>query len=266
MPVPPLWFGIALTGLVGYFLDPALYWAGAAAVTLCVGLVASNRRFQHLVDAAGLDTGPDERSQLLDRLDKPGQERQLRIEQQCSELQRVLETAKAGEEHIQGVWQMAHLHLRLLAARTAASAVLSGRDGDGKSLQSQIDTLKARQAEPGIDADLHEALGDQRGVVEKRLGMQKEARRRQQLLDTELDRIREQVALIREQALLTSDPGSIRRSVDSLATFLNESGRWLQEQEAIFGGLDAITSDPFGTMGSDAEPRQRSNKRMGESQ
>jgi hypothetical protein len=267
MPVPPLWFGIAAAGLAGYFLAPAFVLMGGAAVLLFTGLVASNRRFQQVVDAGDVAPAPDERSLMLERLDEPGHARQMLLEQQCAELQRVLETAKAGAEHIEGVWQLAHLHLRLLAARSAAAAVLGDDARAGsKALAAQIDKLKGRQAQPDIDNDLREALGDQREVIEKRLAMQNEAHRRLQLLDTELDRIREQVALIREQALLTSDPGGIRRSVDSLATFLNESGRWLQEQEEIFGGLDTITSDPFGPSEGISQPRQRSNRRTGESQ
>jgi hypothetical protein len=97
--------------------------------------------------------------------------------------------------------------------------------------------------------------------------MRREASRRLQVLDAELERIREQIALIREQALLTSDPTAISRSVDALATFLNESGRWLQDQEKIFGELGSITADPFGPAQTGSSQQwQRSNKGAGELQ
>lgn len=179
----------------------------------------------------------------------------------------MLEGANAGHEHIQGVWQLAQLHLRLLAARSAADAVVSGRDGEaGKQLAVQAAVLTKRMAQPDIDQELREALDDQSKLLEKRLAVQGEARRRVQLVDAELDRIREQIALIREEALLTSDPGGIRRSVDSLAAFLNESGRWLQDQEEIFGGLDPLGTDPFGPTSPDLQQRKRNGSRMGESQ
>jgi len=271
MPVPPLWFAAILTGLLGYFINPALYWAGSAALILFTGIVASNRRFQNLVEATQGESGDeakdDERQQLLKRLDRESGERQARLEQQCQELERVLAGAKAGDEHIRGVWQLAQLHLRLLVTRNAAADVLDRSGGD--ALSKQIAKLNQRSAQPDNDPDLREALEDQRQVVEKRLAMQQEAKRRQQLLDAELDRIQEQIALIREQALLTTDPAGIRRSVDSLSTFLNESGRWLQEQEAIFGNMDSfdLGSATFSsTPDSTRRERESGGQRMGESQ
>jgi hypothetical protein len=88
-----------------------------------------------------------------------------------------------------------------------------------------------------------------------------------QVLDAELDRIREQIALIREQALLSSDPANISRSVDSLAAFLNESGRWLKDQEEIFGEIGGLSLSPYESALTSA-PRtgQRNSKRVGESQ
>ncbi len=247
MPVPPFWFAAVAVGLLGYFLNPALYLIGGGAILVCAGLIASSRRFQNAIDAVDLPPAPDERAILLSRLDQRGQQRQTKLEQQCTELQRVLESAKAGEEHIRGVWRLAELHLRLLSARSAAEAVLDSQDGEpGKRLPLQIKELKQRLSQPDIDKDLRETLEDQVNILEQRVAIQAEARRRLQVLDAELDRIGEQMALIREQALMTSDPAAIRRSVDALSTFLSESGRWLQDQEAIFGELDAITPDPFG--------------------
>ncbi len=247
MPVPPFWFAAVAVGLLGYFLNPALYLIGGGAILVCAGLIASSRRFQNAIDAVDQPPAPDERAILLSRLDQRGQQRQTKLEQQCAELQRVLESAKAGEEHIRGVWRLAELHLRLLSARSAAEAVLDSQDGEpGKRLPLQIKDLKQRLSQPDIDKDLRETLEDQVKILEQRVAIQAEARRRLQVLDAELDRIGEQMALIREQALMTSDPAAIRRSVDALSTFLSESGRWLQDQEAIFGELDAITPDPFG--------------------
>ena len=108
---------------------------------------------------------------------------------------------------------------------------------------------------------MRETLEDQAKILEQRLAIQAEARRRLQVLDAELDRIGEQMALIREQALMTSDPAAIRRSVDALSAFLSESGRWLQDQEAIFGELDAITPDPFGAGPAPSQNRQSARGR-----
>jgi hypothetical protein len=267
MPIPPLWFGAAAFALLGALVDPAFYVIGAGATAVCAGLIASNPRFRRAVDAGDQPPARDENAVLLDRLDSQGRTRQTRLEEQCVELQRILQAANAGAEHVQGVWQLAQLHLRLLAARSAAKTVVSAPDDeDGEPLSTQIEELERRLSQPDLDEELREALEDQGQVLKKRLEIRREARRRLQVLDAELDRIREQVALIREQALLTSDPAGIRRSVDALATFLNESNRWLQDQEQLFGELDLPTPDPFGPAQGGPQQWQRADKRAGEVQ
>jgi hypothetical protein len=267
MPIPPLWFGLAAFGLLGYFVDPAFYLIGGGATLVLTGSIASSGRFQRSVDAMNQAAPPDDKAVMRDRLDERGRERQARLEQQCAELQRVLESAKAGDEHIRGVWRLSDLHLRLMTARSSAEAVIASGEGEaGGRLPAQIKDLRQRLAQPDIDKDLREALEDQVKIAEQRLAIQAEARRRLKLLDAELDRIWEQLALIREQALMTSDPAAIRRSVDALTTFLSESGRWLQDQQEIFGELDIMTSDPFGPGTGGPQNWQRAGKRAGELQ
>lgn len=265
-PIPPFWFVGAAFGLLGFFLDPGFYLIGAGVTAACVGLVAGNARFRNAIDAVDLPPAPDQHDLLLDRLDAASKSRQAKIEDQCRQLQRVLETANAGNEHIQGVWQLAQLHLRLLVARFAADSVVSNAEGeDGKHLAGQLADLDHRLSQPDLDNDLRDALENQSKVLKDRIAMQTEAGRRLQVLDAELERIREQIALIREQALLTTDAAGISRSVDALSTFLNESSRWLQDQQAIFGELDA--PDPFGLAPeSGPQQRQRADKRAGELQ
>ncbi len=267
-PIPPFWFVGAAFGLLGFFLDPAFYLIGAGVTAACVGVVAGNARFREAIDAVEREPAPDQHVLLLERLDPQGRQRQARLEEQCKELQRVLEAANAGSDHIRGVWQLAQLHLRLLVARFAAASVVSNAEGeDGKHLSNQLAELDRRLAQANLDNDLREALEDQSKVLKERLAMQTEAGRRLQVLDAELERIREQIALIREQALLTTDASGISRSVDALSTFLNESSRWLHEQQEIFGELDAITADPLGLPPeSGPQQRQRASRRAGEMQ
>ena len=267
MPVPPLWFAVVASGLLGYFIAPPLALIGFGGTALFTGLLASSQRFRNTVDAPLLPPPEDEQVALQKRLDPESRGRQAKLEQQCAELQKVLETANAGQQHIAGVWQLAGLHMKLLVARSAAQSVTDHHD-ESKALDEQLADLKKRLAADGIDSDLKEALTDQQKILEQRLTMQTEAKRRLQVLDAELERIREQIALIREQALLASDPASISRSVDALATFLNESGRWLKDQEDIFGDIGGGADTTF-TAGPTAlsQPRQQRNgKRVGESQ
>lgn len=265
-PIPPFWFMGAAFGLLGVFLNPAFYLIGAGVTAACVGFVAGSARFRNAIDAGDLPPAPDRQALMLERLDDRSKARQSKLEGQCRELQRVLEGANAGSDHIRGVWQLAQLHLRLLAARSAADSVLTNADGeDSKRLSQQVAELDRRLSQQNLDDDLRHALEDQSKVLKERLAMQSEAGRRLQVLDAELERIHEQIALIREQALLTTDAAGISRSVDALSTFLNESSRWLHDQQEIFGELDA--PDPFGPTPEIAPQQgQRTGKRAGELQ
>lgn len=267
MPVPLLWFAVLASGLVGYFIAPPLALIGLGATAMFAGILASSRRFRNTVDAPLLQAPAEsEQSALLKRLDPWSRERHIKIEEQCQELQRVLETARAGHEHIAGVWQLVGLHLRLLVARTSAVAVTENRTERGRmSLADQLAEVKARLSAKELDSDLRETLEDQQRILEQRIGMRAEAARRIDVLDAELERIRDQMALMREQALLSSDPASIGRSVDGLAAFLNESGRWLKDQEEIFGEIGDLGSTPYVSTLSGSS-KQRNSKRVGESQ
>ena len=51
MPVPPLWFAVIASGLVGYFIAPPLALIGLGATAMFTGILASSKRFRSTVDA-----------------------------------------------------------------------------------------------------------------------------------------------------------------------------------------------------------------------
>ena len=100
MPVPPLWFAVIVSALLGAFISPALMLIGLGATGLTTAIIASNARFQLVVDARAYQPAPvaDNKTSLLARLDIPSRERQAKLETQCTALQQVLENANAGQE------------------------------------------------------------------------------------------------------------------------------------------------------------------------
>jgi hypothetical protein len=262
MPVAPAWFAMAAFALLGAFVDPAFYMIGGGLTAAFVGAVASSPRFRRTVDATDAPPVAPRADGLAD-LDAGALARQAELEERCTALREVLARAGASPDHIDGVFELAKLHRRLLAARAAAAAVLATAEGRGQEkLASEVERLERQLAQPNIDPELHGAVTSQVAVVRGRLAAQIEAERRVRVLDAELERIRDQVSLIREQALLASDAASVARSVDVLTAFLNESNRWLRDQQDIFGDLDAFAPDfPVAT-----ETRRRAAGRVGESQ
>jgi hypothetical protein len=65
-----------------------------------------------------------------------------------------------------------------------------------------------------------------------------------ELVDAEIGRLRQQVSLVREQALLMNQEGSMALSLDAVSASLNEANRWLKDQRELFAGLDNFTDEP----------------------
>ena len=75
-------------------------------------------------------------------------------------------------------------------------------------------------------------------VIDARQAGHADAQRRAEHVDAELNRIDQQIALIREQALLATDEERIGASLDALAASFNEASKWLSSQRDLLGALD----------------------------
>ena len=81
-------------------------------------------------------------------------------------------------------------------------------------------------------------------MIKSRQDAHRDAKRRRELVDAELARLRQQVSLVREQALLATDENNMAQSLDAVSASLNEANRWLRDQRDIFAGLDHFTDEP----------------------
>ena len=108
----------AAFGLLGFFLNPGFYLIGAGVTAACVGLVAGNARFRNTIDAADPRSRPRSAGPAAGTIGRPEQgSPDQASKSNANSCSACSETANAGSEHIQGVWQLAQLHLRLLVAR-----------------------------------------------------------------------------------------------------------------------------------------------------
>jgi hypothetical protein len=139
---------------------------------------------------------------------------------------------------------MAWLHLKLLAARASFAEVISVADRERKSLDDQERQCRERLAQTDTDEELRRSLEQQLEVIKSRQDAHRDAKRRRELVDAELERLRQQVSLVREQALLATDENNTAQSLDAVSASLNEANRWLREQRDIFADLDHFTDEP----------------------
>jgi len=245
MPIPPNWFGLATFGFLGAFINPGLWLIGLGVEGFYLWWLSKNHRFRNTVDAAaGFNDNTSRYENLLAHLDSAAQSRQYEIEQEAAEIVALLQRSEAHSSQIGDVRQMAWLHLKLLAARAAFAEVVAVAERERKKLEEQERRCRERLAASDTDDELRRSLEQQIEVILSRRAAHADAERRMELVDAELGRLRQQVSLVREQALLATEDGNMAQSLDALSASLNEANRWLKDQRELFAGLVMDDSPP----------------------
>jgi hypothetical protein len=245
MPIPPNWFGLATFGFLGAFINPGLWLIGLGVEGFYLWWLSKNQRFRNTVDAAaGFPDSTSRYENLLTHLDSAAQSKQYEIEQEAAEIVALLQRSDAHASQIGDVRQIAWLHLKLLAARASFAEVVAVADRERKKLDEQEKRCRDRLAAPDTDEELRRSLEQQIEVIRSRHAAHADAERRMELVDAELGRLRQQVSLVREQALLATDASSVAQSLDAVSASLNEANRWLKDQRELFAGLDNFTDEP----------------------
>jgi hypothetical protein len=245
MPIPPNWFGLAAFGLLGALVNPGLWLIGLGVEGFYLWTLSRSARFRAVVDAENGFTDSTSRYEtMLASLDSAAQSHQYDIEREAAEIVALLQRSDAHTSQIGDVRQMAWLHLKLLAARAAFAEVVTVADRERKKLDDQEKRCRSRLAATDTDEELRRSLEQQLEVIQSRHAAHADAGRRLELVDAELGRLRQQVSLVREQALLVTDENNMAESLDAVSASLNEANRWLKDQRELFAGLDNFTDEP----------------------
>ena len=245
MPVPPNWFGVAAFALLGAFVNPGLWLIGAGLEGLYLWTLARNARFRATVDAGAKGNDWHSRYNSLSmHLDEDARRRQESIEQQAREIVDLLSRTGATDSQKSDVRQMAWLHLKLLAARASILQVIAAAERDKRSIEDQERRVIDRLSDQMLSEELKRSLEQQLEVLRSRRAGHTDAQHRRELIEAELERLRQQVSLVREQALLATDEHSVASSLDALSASLNEANRWLKDQRELFAGLEGLTDEP----------------------
>jgi hypothetical protein len=260
MPVPPNWFALAAFALLGFFVNPGFWLIGAGLEGLYLWALARNPRFQSTVDASNGQSDWHARyGTLYGLLDEDSCNRQDIIEHRAREIVDLLSRTGATETQKSDVRQMAWLHLKLLAARASIQQVIGSAERERRNLEDQERRVIDRLGDATVSEELKRSLEQQLEVLRSRRSAHADAERRRELVDAELERLRQQVSLVHEQALLATDEHSVATSLDALSASLNEANRWLKDQRELFAGLEDLTDEPppADLLRPKASPRRR---------
>jgi hypothetical protein len=224
--------------LLGALINPGLWLIGLGLEGLYLWSLSRNQRFRNAVDAeAGVSDSATRYESLLAHLDSAARSQQYEVERESAEIVGLLQRSEAHSWQIGDVRQLAWLHLKMLAARASFAEVLDVAQRERKPLEEQERRCRDRLAEADTDEELRRSLEQQLQVIQSRRAAHSDAERRLELVDAEIGRLRQQVSLVREQALLATDANGIAHTLDALSASLNEANRWLKDQRELFTGL-----------------------------
>lgn len=275
MFVPPNWVGLATFGLLGYYLnEPGVWVLGAGLELGYLSLLATNARFQRLVGGA-VSAGAAQFSgqkvqQSLASLSPNDKERYRLLELGCQSILQLqfhgAADAPGYRMQAEALGRLTWMYLRLLVTRQSIQNVLiapaaprpgeprrntppplptAQADGESRLLQGRLADLKARLTDQTLTEDLRRSLTSQADLIQQRLDRRATAANKLAYIDAELTRIEQQVELIREQAVLSTDPESFSQKIDEIGATLSGTGEWIAEQQRVLGAMnDLIEGTP----------------------
>ncbi|PYV02565.1 MAG: hypothetical protein DMG10_14215 [Acidobacteria bacterium] len=254
MFIPPNWVGLGVLAFLGT-LNPGFWIMGAGLELGYLLLLSTNPRFQRVVAGLRISQEQHQRQARLDslvnQLGKGDQARYRNLVARCRTiLEQQVQTASAPpalEPQAEGLGHLSWIFLKLLVTRQAIEKILresAGTSIDVEPLEDRLESLQRRIAEPSLSEELRRSLTGQIEILRQRLAKRGEAREKLAFLDAELARIQEQVELLREQSVLSTDPEVVSQRIDEITTTLGGTTDWIREQQKVYGAMEDLLAEP----------------------
>ena len=250
MFVAPNWVGVGAFGLLG-ILNPGFWVLGVGLELGYLMLLATNPRFQRAIAAQPLSDANKEWNQriqkLLGRLTAADRRLYDALAERCRSIIDLQLHTGTGEPHgleaqADSLGRLSWMYLRLLVARRTVQQVLS--TSDPRDLRDRITMLERQQDNDSLSSELRRSLTGQIEILKQRLEQRSDAERKIAFIDAELERIAQQVELIREQAALSTDPELLSRRIDEIAATLSGTGQWIRDQQQVYGAMEDLLTEP----------------------
>jgi hypothetical protein len=253
MFVAPNWIGLGAFGLLG-MMDPGFWVVGAGLELGYLMLLATNSRFQRLVNALPMSEATQDWNKriqgLLARLDVNDRRTYDLLAQRCKSIidlqmhgASAADTPGGLETQADSLGRLSWMFLRLLVARRTIRHVI-GDPGDGGDLRKRLAALERQRNDEKLGEELRRSLAGQIDILNQRLQQRTDAERKLAFLDAELERIQQQVELIREQAALSTDPELLSQRIDEITATLGTTGQWIRDQQKVYGAMEDLLSEP----------------------
>jgi len=254
MFVPPNWIGLGMFGFLGV-LNPGFWIVGLGCELAYLAWLGTHPRFQRLVGGGQL-LEEQRRWQtklfnLIRELPPEDQQRYRALEARCQSILQQ-QSRNAGfspglGEQGEGLGRLAWIYLRLLLTREWIRKILRESPDSKettKELEERVTRLQEQLKQPSLSEDLRKSLTSQIEILQQRQDKRKEAVEKLAFLDAELIRIQEQVELLREQSVLSTDPEVVSQRIDQITTTLGGTNQWIRDQQKLYGAMEDLLAEP----------------------
>ena len=240
MPVSKMALGVfAVLGIA----NPGFWFLGAAVEVAYLGVLSSSSRFQRLVQGERLlEQAQSHDAQVVRAFQRLGHSAQVRYRTLVDECRQILGLAEpqGGSEVLQGLRtgnlnELLWLFMRLLTSRELIQSTRArvNRDQLGEDIASLRERAKAAEADSPLARSLQATLA----IQEKRLENLDNASHNLAVVDAELERIEQQVRLIREESAVSGGPEMLSARLDTVSSTLTETSRWMDQHADLFSSL-----------------------------
>ena len=132
------------------------------------------------------------------------------------------------------------------AAGRAAHDPAGDRRGRRRRRAAQAASRRssASSDDAALTDELRRSLAGQLEILKQRLLQRTDAERKLAYIDAELERIQQQVELIREQAALSTDPELLSQRIDEITATLGTTGQWIRDQQKVYGAMEDLLTEP----------------------
>jgi hypothetical protein len=241
MPVNKM--ALAVFGVLG-IANPGFWFLGAAAEMAYLGLLSSSARFQKLVQGERLLERAQSHDAVVKRaFQRLGQSSQMRYRALVDECRQILGLAgpQDSAEMLHGLRtgnlnELLWLFMRLLTSRE--QIVATKARVNRAQLEEDIAALRQRAEAAEAHSPLARSLQATLAIQEKRLANLDTAARNLAVVDAELERIDQQVRLLREESAVSGSPEVLSARLDAVSSTLTETSRWMDENADLLSSLD----------------------------
>lgn len=235
---------LATVGVLG-LANPGFWILGAAGELLYLFLKATSPRFRKLIEGerllAAQESWAEKVNRAVERLSPSSRERYRQLLGQCRltlGISDTLDTDSLGnfrDLRARSLNQLLGIFLRLLTSREVI--VANVQHLDRTELEGEIAALEKRLTEAAEDSALERSLSGTLDIQRKRLDNLTRADENLQVINAELERIEQQIELIREESAVSGRPEMLSMRLDAVTSTMSETSRWMDEHTDFFDSL-----------------------------